>query len=236
MTDQLVHTVQQDGSPHGDSTTANDPRVNDHQAHRQEVHATSPIDIETAELHGLLGRHGETVVVDVRTPAEFESAHIPGAVNVPLDDLRQHAAEVVGHFHGPVVLTCQRGPRSHEAAIALARAGADDLRVLVGGMHAWESNGGLVDLGKQRWAIDRQVRFLAGSLVAGSVLASSVIAPAKWLAAAVGIGLSYSAYKNSCSMAWGLRKLQERNGPSFSLPVALERLDQAARRQANPAA
>jgi hypothetical protein len=51
----------------------------------------------------LLAEDADVRVLDVRTPAEFESAHIPGAYNVPLDTLAEHAAELERHVEEPVV-------------------------------------------------------------------------------------------------------------------------------------
>ena len=40
---------------------------------------------------------GQVRVLDVRTPAEFETSHIPGAHNVPLDTLHEHREELERH-------------------------------------------------------------------------------------------------------------------------------------------
>ncbi|HET8724028.1 MAG TPA: rhodanese-like domain-containing protein [Anaeromyxobacteraceae bacterium] len=61
-------------------------------------------------------------VVDVRTPEEFAAGHVPGAVNVPYDELPRRAAEI-GPPSTAVVLYCRSGRRSGIAAEALRKAG-----------------------------------------------------------------------------------------------------------------
>jgi rhodanese-related sulfurtransferase len=61
-------------------------------------------------------------VLDVRTAAEFESGHVPGAVNIPHDQVATRAAEL-GAKGAPVLLYCRSGRRSGLAAAELARQG-----------------------------------------------------------------------------------------------------------------
>lgn len=146
-------------------------------------------------------------VLDVRTPAEFESAHIPGAYNVPLDTLKEHREEIARHLDEDVVLVCRSGQRATQAEQALASAGLLNVRVLQGGMQAWQQADGPVNRGRERWDLERQVRLAAGSLVFGSVLASAAMPRIKWLAAGVGAGLGVAALTNTCVMGNLLSKL-----------------------------
>jgi phage shock protein E len=61
-------------------------------------------------------------VVDVRTPREFEAGHVPGALNIPHDQVAARAGEV-GARGRPVLLYCRSGHRSGLAAAELARQG-----------------------------------------------------------------------------------------------------------------
>lgn len=61
-------------------------------------------------------------VVDVRTAAEFQAGHVPGAVNIPFDEMPQRAAEI-GPASTPVLLYCSSGRRTVIAANALREAG-----------------------------------------------------------------------------------------------------------------
>ncbi|CAM2946904.1 rhodanese-like domain-containing protein [Mycobacterium intermedium] len=59
------------------------------------MNAPTKTAIAATELDELLNGENPPRVVDVRTPAEFETAHIPGSYNVPLDVLRKHRSEIL---------------------------------------------------------------------------------------------------------------------------------------------
>lgn len=61
-------------------------------------------------------------VIDVRTPGEFESGHLPGARLIPHDQMAARAAEV-GPKDKPVLLYCRSGRRTALAAAALREQG-----------------------------------------------------------------------------------------------------------------
>jgi rhodanese-related sulfurtransferase len=146
-------------------------------------------------------------VLDVRTGGEFEGAHIPGSYNVPLDTLAEHVEEFARVDH-PIVLVCQSGGRAGQARQKLAAAGKTTLHILDGGMNAWiETRGEIATSGKQRWALDRQVRLGAGTVAITSVLASRFVPRAKWLAVGVGAGLTYMAITNTCPVSPFVAKL-----------------------------
>jgi rhodanese-related sulfurtransferase len=61
-------------------------------------------------------------VVDVRTKAEFDAGHVPGALNVPFDEISARAAEL-GPPSAPVLLYCRTGRRTAIATQALRAKG-----------------------------------------------------------------------------------------------------------------
>jgi phage shock protein E len=61
-------------------------------------------------------------VVDVRTPAEFQTGHVPGALNIPYDEMAQRHSEV-GPPQTPVLIYCKSGRRSATAIATLRRKG-----------------------------------------------------------------------------------------------------------------
>lgn len=77
----------------------------------------------------------ETVRIDVRTRAEYELGSIPGFVNIPLDELREHLDELPRNR--PVVVTCAVGLRGYLASRILTQRGFDDVRNLSGGYRTW---------------------------------------------------------------------------------------------------
>lgn len=185
--------------------------------------ATAPVAVDPTELRNLLDRRADVALIDVRSPGEFQSVHLAKSVNIPLDVLERGCSEVASAVSGPVVLICAQGVRSQQAAQLLAGEGLGDLRVLEGGINSWQSAGHEVQRGQGHWAMDRQVRLVAGSLVLSGVLASTKVAAAKWLAGAIGAGLTYSAVSNSCAMAKVLGYLPyNRGGTPFDFAAALE--------------
>jgi glyoxylase-like metal-dependent hydrolase (beta-lactamase superfamily II)/rhodanese-related sulfurtransferase len=78
-------------------------------------------------------------VLDVRHRGEFESGHIPGATNVPLDELPQRLHEVPRA--NPLAVVCAGGYRSSAACSILARAGFTNLANVTGGTAAWVQEG-----------------------------------------------------------------------------------------------
>lgn len=150
---------------------------------------------------------GPARILDVRTPAEFETAHIPGACNVPLDLLREHRDEFVSHIGEDVVLVCRSGARASQAEQALGQVGLPGLRVLDGGMNSWQRAGAPVNRGRQAWDLELQVRLAAGSVVAASVLGSTLQPRLKWIGAAIGAGLAVAAISDTCVLGMALAKM-----------------------------
>ncbi|KGN42012.1 rhodanese-like domain-containing protein [Knoellia aerolata] len=156
-------------------------------------------------------------LLDVRSPAEFTTAHIPGSYNVPLDLLREHRTELRTHLGDEVVLVCRSGARAGQAESLLGATGLDNVHVLTGGVTAWEAAGGPLTRGTETWELERQVRLVAGSIVLAGVLASTVAPWAKWISAGVGAGLTGAALTNSCAMGMLLSRLpyNRRNEPDL---------------------
>jgi rhodanese-related sulfurtransferase len=163
--------------------------------------------ISVAQLRQLMLQDPLVRVLDVRTGGEFDGVHIPGSFNVPLDTLGEHATDLADIEH-PVVLVCKSGARASQAHGKLTAAGKQSLHLLDGGIDAWEASGGEVVQGSSTtWALDRQVRFVAGSISLIAVVLSVLVPEAKWLAGGVGFGLAFSAATNTCAMGNVLARL-----------------------------
>lgn len=146
-------------------------------------------------------------LLDVRSPSEFRTAHIPGSYNVPLDLLREHGSELRNHLEDDVVLVCRSGARATQAENLLGATALANIHVLSGGITAWEAVGGPLSRGAQTWELERQVRLVAGGIVLAGVLASTVVPWAKWVSAGVGAGLTTAALTDSCAMGMLLSRL-----------------------------
>ena len=197
-----------------------------------------PGTLEPAELQDLLQRQVALTLIDVRTPAEFSSAHIPGSYNVPLDQLPEHAGMLRSVSGEPVVLVCRSGGRARQAETTLLGADLPRVHVLQGGLAAWEAQQLPLRRGATRWSLERQVRGAAGALVLGGVLAGWLIwPPLTVLAALVGGGLAFSAVTDTCGLAMLLSRLPYNRQPSCDINGMLQQMaaDRRATSQANAA-
>ena len=94
---------------------------------------------------------GEATVIDVREPAEFETGHIPGSINIPRGVLEfqvdAHPAvtnvsdPALSHKNCPIVVVCRTGGRAALSAVNLQRLGFNDVRSIAGGVIAWGEAG-----------------------------------------------------------------------------------------------
>ncbi|WP_372468136.1 FAD-dependent oxidoreductase [Microbacterium maritypicum] len=88
----------------------------------------------TVQWHELeAARRAGATLIDVRAPSEFAAGAIPGAINMPLDEIRDRLGELPG---GPIVVHCQVGLRGHIATRLLRQRGVD-ARNLDGGYRTW---------------------------------------------------------------------------------------------------
>ena len=186
--------------------------------------APSPALMNPARLHSLLTSGAAPRLLDVRTPGEFETVHVAGAYNVPLDLLREHRDEIRSHLDDEVVLICQSGQRAAQAEETLRQAGLRNVHILDGGMNAWEAGGFAVNRGAARWPLERQVRFVAGLIVAISILVGIWVPGAQWVAFVMGAGLAVAAATNTCLMGMMLAKLPYNRGASCDAETIVAQL------------
>ena len=160
--------------------------------------------------------------MDVRTPAEFATAHIPFARNVPLDrlDAKAVADERRAAPGEPLYIICQAGGRGRQACEKLAAAGCAQVINVEGGTGAWIAGGYPVTRGKQTISLERQVRIAAGSLVlVGVLLGVFVHIYLLGLAAFVGAGLIFAGITDTCGMGMLLARMPwNRAGGESSAP------------------
>lgn len=151
----------------------------------------------------------EWFLVDVRSPGEFLSGHIPGASNYPIDQFDvQTAKQLANAANGrQICLICQSGKRSQRALEIWAQAGQDDAVELEGGMGHWPGEAGLV---KTAGAIPlvRQVHIVAGANVFVGTLLGAFINP--WfllIPGFFGAGLTFAGLTGACGLAMLLTKM-----------------------------
>lgn len=91
------------------------------------------------------------ILIDVREPAEFDTGHIPGSINIPRGvlefqvDAHPAVANVsdpaLAHKDQPLVVVCRTGGRAALSAVNLERLGFSNVRSIAGGVTAWSDAG-----------------------------------------------------------------------------------------------
>ena len=153
--------------------------------------------ISISELRGATSSHAQ--LIDVRSASEYASGHIPGAVNVPMDQIEARLDDLRPDVR--MILICQGGTRARMTAALLEPCGRD-VAVLNGGTSAWVQAGfPIVKSTKTRWSLERQVRLIAGLLVIAGFVLSRVVHPAwLFLSMFVGLGLTFAGVTDLCLM------------------------------------
>jgi phage shock protein E len=95
--------------------------------------------IAPAEIVEQRGAGKAPVLIDVRTAQEYAAGHIPGAINIPYDEVAARISEVDAP-HG-VALYCMVGPRARKGESALLEIDYEKVLHLEGGMAAWQAAG-----------------------------------------------------------------------------------------------
>lgn len=81
------------------------------------------------------------VLLDLRDSKDFEAAHVPNAVNIPLSQLGGRAGELGKLTSRPLIAYCDRGARSRGAGSVLSKLGFAEVYTLHGGVKAWADAG-----------------------------------------------------------------------------------------------
>ena len=144
----------------------------------------------------------EAKIIDVREYPEYAAGHVEGSELVPLGTLEK-ASEGWNRSQVLQVL-CRTGRRAAQAKEILDSKGFQSVEVLMGGIEAWQQAGKPVTApaAHKPWAMERQVRVTAGSLVVGCTVAGMLTSKRFFLGAGlIGAGLVYAGVSYTCMMA-----------------------------------
>lgn len=163
--------------------------------------------ISPMALRHLLAGDTNVTLIDVRSPAEYRSGHIPGAQLTPLEEIERQrlsslAADAGSRADNPIYLTCHAGARAEQAAQALYKAGLRHLVLLEGGTEAWQKQG--LDLAhcNNALSIERQVQIAVGSLLIVKVFFGFTVHELFFVVGAIiGAGLITAGLTRWCGMA-----------------------------------
>jgi rhodanese-related sulfurtransferase len=97
--------------------------------------------ISAVELLAAIDRGEAPQVLDVRSESEYAAGHVPGAINIPFNQVPFRLPEVPGSADETLVLYCGHGPRAYIAGSALRQGGRLRLVYLTGHFAVWEREG-----------------------------------------------------------------------------------------------
>jgi NADPH-dependent 2,4-dienoyl-CoA reductase/sulfur reductase-like enzyme/rhodanese-related sulfurtransferase len=90
--------------------------------------------VQWSDVESLISEGAQ--IVDVRTNSEYEAGHLPTAINIPVDELRDNLNKITAK---KVIVNCQVGQRGHIASVLLRENGIDSYN-LDGGYRTWSSS------------------------------------------------------------------------------------------------
>lgn len=99
--------------------------------------STVPDQLTPAET--LEAKNNGALIVDIRESGDYEQFHIPGSINIPLEELTDRLDEIPQDQH--VVLVCALGRTSYAARDILLERGYTSISSMLGGMTAWYDSG-----------------------------------------------------------------------------------------------
>jgi rhodanese-related sulfurtransferase len=97
--------------------------------------------IAPQQLYSLIQAKKAPVILDVRTPKEFASGHIQGAVNIPVTEVQKRLPELQKYRNREIVVHCEGGGRAAKAEKILRHNGFSDVVDLQGSMRGWKDKG-----------------------------------------------------------------------------------------------
>lgn len=178
---------------------------------------------EKVAPHDLAAHSEKAVLLDVRSPIEFETEHISNSINIPLDELETRYEELPRK--GQLVVICRSGKRAERGAYTLLGRGFQP-KILAGGLLAWRKAALPLIEGKKMLSIERQIQLIVGVSVLTGVLLSIFVNP--WflaIPAFFGAGLTFAGLSGTCMLGILLMK-----APWNQLPHLVEE-DVAVRAQ-----
>jgi len=148
----------------------------------------------------------QTVIIDVRTPAEYADYAFPGAINFPSEEYSSVSFMPYKAQH--IALVCESGNRAKTIRKQLLQDGFDHVSILSVQMDAVNRSQNTT-----KWSIDRQFRLTLAVLL-GIFLLSVYLAPTHLIAIPIILfsGLLYSAVANNCYLKIFIAKLPWNRG------------------------
>lgn len=91
------------------------------------------------KLNSIIKSNKNVLILDVRTPGEFKSGHIPKAKNIPVNELSSKINTLSSHKDEEVIIYCASGMRSSNASNILSKNGFNKIYNLSGGIGSYNN-------------------------------------------------------------------------------------------------
>ncbi len=156
-------------------------------------------------------KKGETYIIDVREPDEYQSEHIEGSINIPLSTLDPCSlARLSSESKKKYIFQCASGKRATEAfqKVSAQDSCSKECAILEGGISAWKQAGLSTQSGTGSLSLFRKIQIIAGFFVfLGTVLGLTIHSGFFGIPLFFGCGLFFAGVTGWCGMAILLKKL-----------------------------
>lgn len=165
--------------------------------------------IQASEIQEALKQGLNWVLIDVRTPVEYEEKRIAGSRSMPLSEIDPKVLSEIKRDSGRCVLLCLSGKRSNQAYEQCREVLGEEFDVLEGGIESWEAAGFPLERAtKSRISLMRQVQIVIGlSVAVSAALAMTVDLRFLWVPFLMGCGLTFAGLTGWCGLALLLAKM-----------------------------
>jgi rhodanese-related sulfurtransferase len=98
-------------------------------------------DLNAKQFYEMIQKEKDVIILDVRTPQEYQEGHISNAINIPVQILGQQLDKLKNFKDKKILVYCRSGHRSAIASQILDRAGFKNVHNLKGGLFEWKASG-----------------------------------------------------------------------------------------------
>jgi rhodanese-related sulfurtransferase len=98
-------------------------------------------DLNAKQFYEMMQKEKDVIILDVRTPQEYQEGYISNAINIPVQILGQQLDKLKNFKDKKILVYCRSGHRSAIASQILDRAGFKNVYNLKGGLFEWKASG-----------------------------------------------------------------------------------------------
>jgi rhodanese-related sulfurtransferase len=98
-------------------------------------------DLNAKQFYEMMQKEKDVIILDVRTPQEYQEGYISNAINIPVQILGQQLDKLNNFKDKKILVYCRSGHRSAIASQILDKAGFKNVYNLKGGLFEWKASG-----------------------------------------------------------------------------------------------